>query len=170
MKKILSIFVLSLVIAVSFTGCNNKPPFVRLADAIDSLNVQYQREHNTDENAISYDQFENVIHFNYSYPTRIEDDVFGPIAEHIKQLFLIKFITDNEFDIATEAINAKSNIIIDFRGEDNTSYEILIENNELVEAYEALHNQSNATDVTPEAAELQEEQHELMDGNVTTVE
>ena len=112
------------------------------------------------------------MRFNVEYPARIESDVFGPVAEHLKQLFLIQFVTDNEFDIATEVMAAKANLLIDIQGAEDTSYEILIENNEIVEAYEAL--SAGATDddteaTTPEAIELQQEQHELMEGDVTTV-
>lgn len=170
MKKILSILAVLAVIAVSITGCNNKPPFVRLAEAVDSLNVQYQQLHNTTENLISYDKFENRVNFHFSIPERIDEDSFGPIAEHIKQLFLIQFVTDNEFGVVTEAIDAHADVVVNLEGVDDTKYEILITTDEITEAYEALNPGVDGKlpePTTPEQVELQQEQQQLTEGNVT---
>lgn len=173
MKKIFSIIILFAAIAACFTGCNNKPPFVRLAEAVDSLNTQFCLEHNTEEKLIDYDKFENRVNFNLPVPMRIDDEAFAPIAEHIKQNFLLGFVTDNEFNIATEAIDAKANVVICLHGEEDTTYEILITTNELEEAYKALHPDASGSEPAPETAEeadLQQEQRELTEGDVTTVE
>lgn len=172
MKKILSILAVALLIAVSFVGCNNKPAFVRLEAAVDSLNAQYDRQHNTDEKLITYDQWENVVHFHFPFPARIEENVFEPVAEHIKQNFLLQFLTDDEFGLATEVMDAKANVVIKIEGQDETSYEILIPTEEIASAYETLHADANGSEpvaATAEDADLQEEQHELTEGDVTTL-
>ena len=172
MKKIFGIAALMAIFALVFSSCDNKPPYVRLAAAIDSINAQYNLSHDTDQNLVTYERFDNVVTFHFDYPERIEEDVFSPIAEHIKQNFLLQFITDDEFGVATEVIDAHSNVVIALKGLDDTKFDILIVNNEIVEAYEALHAAAGSPEApaeTPEGAELQEEQRELLEGNVTTL-
>lgn len=174
MKKILSIIAVALVFALSFSSCDNRPPYVRLAAAIDSLNAQYQEEHNTDAKLITYDKWENELHFHTDFPGVIDSDAFEPIAENIKELFLESLVTDNEFGIATEILDAKANVVIDIKGLNDTSYEILIVTNEITAAYdkarEAEANLDESAEENPYDLSPEQVQHELEEGNVTTVE
>ena len=170
MRKILSILAAAVIIAASLTGCDNKPPYVRLAAAIDSLNSQYGQAHNTSEEYITYEKWENVVHFNVDFPAVIDREAFEPVAANIKERFLDQLVADDEFGIATEIIDAKSNIVIDIHGLNDTSYEVLIVTNEVIEAYDRIHAEAEA-DVEPvDTLTPAEVEQELLEGNAPSIE
>lgn len=175
MKKIFSIIIPIFIVAIIFSGCNNKPPFVRLAAAIDSVNMQNTELTGSDEKLISYDKWENQLKYHINYPGHVESDVFEPIAEHFKQLFLIQLISENPFGLATEILDAKADVVLEIKGERGGSYEVLITTDEIKEASDAFNATPEVADEQAEPAaddeaSLPEEQRELMEGNVTTVE
>lgn len=173
MKKILSVIALATIIAVAISSCNNRPPFERLAAAVDSLNAQYEAIHGTTEKAITYDQWENVVHFNTEFPVVIEQEVFEPIAANIKERFLKNLVTDNESDIATQIIEAKANVIINIHGINDTSYEVLITNNEIVAANDAAHMdaviEEQPAEEQPETLSQEQIEQELLEGNAPSI-
>ena len=176
MKKIFGFIALVVALAATFSSCDNRPPYVRLAAAIDSLNAQYEQVNNTKDKYITYEKWENVVHFHIDYPAVIEAEVFEPIAANIKENFLRVLVTDDEFGIATEIIDAKSNIVIDIHGLNDTKYEVLIVTNEIIAAFDAAHpaveEEEPAGDEGEPADTLSPEQieQELLEGNVPSIE
>ena len=174
MKKILSVIALALAIAVSFTSCDNRPPYMRLAAAIDSLNNQYQESHpDVKEPLITYEKWENQVHFNVDFPGVIEEEAFEPIANNIRERFLLQLVTDDEFYIATEIIDAKSNIVLDIHGLEDTKYEVLIVTNEIIDAFNAVHPAEGTEPEIEEPVDTLSQgeiEHELLEGNIQSVE
>ena len=178
MKKILRVLILAGAIAVSFSSCDNRPPYVRLAAAIDSLNAQYESLHNTSEKFITYEKWENVVHFNTEFPVVIEPEVFEPVAANLKERFLSNLVTDDEFGIATEIIDARANIVIDIHGLNDTKYEVLIVTNEIIAAFDATHP-TDEGDIADEDTSVEEEnpdtlnaaqvEQELLEGNAPSI-
>lgn len=177
MKKIFLLIVAAFAVcAVSLTSCNNKPPFVRLAAAIDSLNVKY----GTDERSVSYEEWENVVNFHKTYPGVIDGDAFAPIAANIRERLLENLVVNNEYGIVTEIIDAHANVRIDIEGLNNTKYVVEIENKEISEAYDAAkvaekeHNilEDRANEVAQEGVEPLSEgqiEQELLEGNAPSI-
>lgn len=180
MKKIILLLIAAFAVcAVSLTSCDNKPPFVRLAAAIDSINAQYERTHDTSDKVVTYEKWENVVHFHISFPGVIDRDAFEPIAANIKERFVENLVTDDEFGIATEILDAKANVIIDIEGMNDTKYEVLIVTNEIAEAYDAARAVENEENLIEKAREARDEaidtldaaqiEHELLEGNAPSI-
>ena len=173
MKKIFSIIILAVAVAVAFSSCDNRPPFVRLAAAIDSINAQYQQEHATKDKYITYDKWENELHFHVDFPGVIDADAFEPIAENIRTRFLDELVTVDAFGVATEILDAKANVVLDIKGLNDTSYEILLVTNDIRAAYDAAREAEAVREEAPEADpyDLDQEQieHELLEGNAPSI-
>lgn len=174
MKKILSVIALAILVAVSFTSCDNRPPYIRLAAAIDSINARYEEQHNTKDKYITYNKWENEVVFHEEYPGVIEQEVFEPIAANMREMFLSNLVSEDEYGIATEIIDAKSNIILYIRGLNDTKYEVLIVTNDIIAAYDAARAAEEAREEPAEEAvdSLSPEQieHELLEGNIPSIE
>lgn len=176
MKKILSIILIAIAISVSFTSCDNKPPFVRLANAIDSLNMEHEQITGSKEKLITYDKWENELTFHQTYSGHIDSDVFGPIAEHEKEVFLLNLCEDR-YDIASEILDAHANVVLKITGDQGGEYEVLIVTNEIAAAYDALHNEENTpltegadNEYQAEDEQLEQARDEIMETNLTPVE
>lgn len=173
MRKIFSIIALAAIVAISFSSCDNRPPYIRLAAAIDSLNTRYEQMNNTKEKYITYEKWENVVHFHVDYPVVIEPDVFEPIAANIRETFLRDLVTGDEYGIATEIIDAKSNVVIDIHGMNDTKYEVLIVTNEIIAAYDAAHpaveESEPAVEEAPEQLDSAQIEQELLEGNAPSI-
>lgn len=180
MKKIILLLIAAFgICALTFTSCDNKPPFVRLAAAIDSINNQYEEAHGTKDKFITYEKWENVVHFHIDFPGVIDRDAFEPIAANMKEMFLDQLVKDNEFGIVTEMMDAKSNMMLDFKGLNDTSYEVLIVANEIMAAYDAAQAAKSEEKLIEEAIERHEEaidtlnqaqiEQELLEGNAPSI-
>lgn len=181
MKKIFLLLIAAFAVcAISLTSCKNKPPYMRLEAAVDSLNAQYQSSHPEGDDLISYEKWENVVHFHFKFPGIIDRDAFEPIANNIKELFVENLVSDDEFGICTEILNAHSNVVIDIEGLNDTTYEVLITNDEIAQARESyldVKNQEQLIDQAEadrEQAEIEnvtpaEIEHELLEGNAPSV-
>lgn len=169
MKKILSLIAAIAVAAVVFTGCNNKPPFVKLAAAIDSINAQYEQAYGTKDKYVTYEKWENEVHFHIEFPGVIDRDAFEPIAANIKSRFLESLAVEDPFGLATEILDAKANVILNINGLNDTSYQVLIVTNEISAAVEQAHTPEGRL----EAEQIEEVdtltpaevEHELLEGN-----
>ena len=169
-----------MVASVTLISCDNKPPYLRLAAAIDSLNAQYDRTHDTKDKFITYEKWENQVHFHIEVPVVIDNDAFEAQAENIKQRFLENLVTDDEFGIATEILDAKANIVIEIQGLNDTKYDVLIVTNEITEAYDAarevqteeeLLDRAEAERIASEVDTLSpaEVEQELLEGNAPSI-
>lgn len=172
MKKIFGFLAVALMLAISFSSCNNKPGFVKLAEMVDSINARIKAEHNIDVDLIEYDQWENKLTFEYPYEAVIDPDAFEPIASNIKENFIHYLVVDDEDGLAEEIVKTNANVVIDIEGLNDTSYEVLIESNEIAEAIE------KASTLEPAVAEPEpvdtlsqaEIEHELLEGNIPSIE
>lgn len=180
MKKVLSIFTVAFaLLTILLSGCNNKPSFERLAAAVDSVNNENvlpsaEFVATQDHKAVTYDQWENVVTFNTSFPVVIEPDVFEPIANNVKERILTEIVKTNYFGIVNEIIDAKANILIDIHGLNDTKYEVMVPYDEIVAAFEAdshaeafglpMDNEEQSDSLTPAQIE-----HELLEGNAPSI-
>lgn len=109
-------------IAAGLYSCSNKPPYVELKQAVESIEspgVEGVAD-------LSYDEITNTLKVTYDIPALLLDHVTeavpGAEAEQAA-LATVQFLPDG---IARKAISAESNVLITYRWNGN-SYEQMIE-------------------------------------------
>lgn len=141
MKSILGVIALAIAVATSFTACNNQPPFAKLTAAVDSVNMSMQ-QHPTqwcDSANVVYDQATNAVKYTFYLPGQIDKDQMAQGAELFESGFLAALAQNPEYNITGEIVDAKANVLLDFKGAQGGEYEILLDNAKVADAFYAAH-------------------------------
>lgn len=141
MKRILGAIAIAIAVAASFSACNNQPPFAKLISAVDSTNVALQH-HPTqwcDSATVTYDQITNAVKYSFYMPGQIDKDQMAQGAELFETGFLAALAQNTEYNLTAEIVDAKANVLLDFKGAQGGEYEILLDNAKVADAYYAAH-------------------------------
>ena len=138
MKRFSGIIAIAVVIIATLAGCNNKPPFVRLAAAVDSCNVAMQQNMPpfATSATVSYDEVTNAVKYEFTVPGEVDKEMFGASAPMLQSQFVDIIAQSNDFNIAGLITEAKSNMLLDFKGSEGGEYEIMVENPTIAAAYQ----------------------------------
>ena len=145
MKRILGAIALAIAVAASFTACNNQPPFAKLVAAVDSTNVAMQ-QHPTDwcdSASVAYDQVTNAVKYTFVLPGQIDKDQMAQGAELFETSFLAALAQNAEYNLTAEIVDAKANVLLNFKGAQGGEYEILLDNAKVADAFHAAHPDQN---------------------------
>lgn len=140
MKKILGLMVIALVLGIATVGCNNKPPFVKLQAAVDSLNTEMQSTPSAyaDSCAISYDELTNTVKYTMVVDT-VNHEEFQAVAPGLEDAFIGQLAGSDEYGLAKEIADAKANVLVEIVGKRGGKFEMMVETATFVGAYKALH-------------------------------
>ena len=141
MKRILGIIALALVMGMAFVGCNNRPPFEKLAAAVDSMNTELMMAPigGAASASVKYDEITNTVKYTLNVPGIVDKATMDEAADRLADSFVeqMALFNGNLFD---EIVAAKANVLLDFEGSMEGKYELLIEN----KAFAALTRQQPA--------------------------
>lgn len=114
MKKLLSLIAVIAIGAAVFTGCNNKPPFVRLAEAVDSVNAYYaaQPEQTAPAAKLVYDEVTNTLKINYQLPSADAAAFFTENIGIAEDLLLKDVLPEAPYELMKRLVDAESNVMI----------------------------------------------------------
>ena len=130
MKRILGIIALAIAVGLAFTGCNNRPPFEKLAASVDSLNTYYTDApmlHN-DSTRVTYDEITNTVEFHMYAQGYIDKAQLEAVSDRMADSFTDEMVRVNRFNFGKELLAAKANVLLDFKGSAGGEYQLLIEN------------------------------------------
>lgn len=148
MKSILKFFMLPLIAAAIFSGCNNKPPFERLMLAVDSVNAFYQNqpEMSSADARLVYDQVTNTVKFNYELPSAEAAEFYKDNVDVTENILLNSYLPQAPCNLFKEIVDAQANIMIVYDwGKDGHS-EYLITSDRVKKSYDDFINPSADTD------------------------
>lgn len=141
MKKILGFLSAALVMGIALTACNNSGvPFREVADAVKTANamVSSQQSFMADSTSITYDELTNVVKYTVYLPYAVRSEEIGAQAATLEAGFVHDLVANDAQHLCNPILNAKSNVLIDIEGRDDTKYEIMIENKTIADAKAAL--------------------------------
>lgn len=139
MKRILAIIALGAAVAASFTGCNNKPPYERLATAVDSINTVMQQNpiDFADSASVSFDEITNTVKYTFVLPGKVDTAQMAAAGTQFEQAFLMASVL-NDPDFGEKVVEAKSNIAVLFEGNEGGKFEFMIENATIDKTFRAI--------------------------------
>lgn len=129
MKKILGILAAVAILGSLGTGCNNKPPYARLAAAVDSARTAMAGAPTqfADSATVNFDELTNTVKYSLYLPGEVNKDIMDAAADQLEATFVHNLITEDP-NMTNCILNDNANIVISFHGADKSSYEIMIEN------------------------------------------
>ncbi len=139
MKRILAIITIGAAVAASFTGCNNKPPYERLAASVDSLNTVMQEKpvDYAESTSVSYDEVTNTVKYSFVLPGAVDTARMSAGGAQFEQAFVMaNVLGDPAF--GEKLVEANANIAVTFEGKAGGKFEYLIENKSIAETYHAI--------------------------------
>lgn len=140
MKKILTLIAIaSIGAAAVLTGCNNKPPFERLAEAVDSVNTYFaaQPEQTAPGAKLIYDQVTNTLKINYQLPSAEVASFFQDNAGVAEDILLKDVLPEAPFELLERLVDAKANVMIVYDWKPDGHSEYLIETDRVKDALKA---------------------------------
>ncbi len=138
MKKLLAAFASACVLAGAFTACNNKPAFVRLVAAVDSVNAYnaQQPEMTAPSSKISYDQVTNTVKFTYQLPDETTAQFYRDNISYTEDL-LLQSLPFAPFSLGKEIVDAEASVMIVYDWKPDGHSEYLIESARIQDAWKA---------------------------------
>lgn len=143
MKKFLGFVSAVALTAALMTGCNNSGvPYRELADAVKDANEAAHQIQTlamgVDSTSIVYDELTNTVEYNIYLPGIINAETVGAHAADLEDGFVRALVTDDEQGLCNPILNAKSNVRVNLRGQQDSKFEIEIENKTIADAKAAL--------------------------------
>lgn len=146
MKKILCLIALVAMAAASFTGCKNQPPFVKLAESVDSVNAFFagQPEQTAPSARLQYDEVTNTVKIEYTLPSeqiaRLMQDNIG-LTEDV---LLNTVLPEAPYSLMANAAEAGAAVMIVYSWKPDGHAEYLIEGSRVKAAYDASKDKAGA--------------------------
>lgn len=139
MKRILAIITLGAAVAASFTGCNNKPPFERLAASVDSLNTVMQEKpvDYAESTSVRYDEVTNTVKYSFVLPGAVDTAMMSANGAQFEQAFVMANVLGDP-SFGEKLVEADANITVTFEGKEGGKFEYLIENKTIADTYHAI--------------------------------
>ena len=139
MKRILAIIVIGAAAAAAFTGCNNKPPFERLAASVDSLNTVMQQKpvDYADSTSVNYDEVTNTVKYTFVLPGAVDTAQMSASGLQFEQAFIMANVLGDP-DFGEKLVDANANIAVTFEGKEGGKFEYMIENKKIADTYRAI--------------------------------
>lgn len=142
MKKILSLIAIFAAVTAILTGCNNKPPFVRLAEAVDSVNAFYaaQPEQTAPGAKLVFDEVTNTLKINYTLPSADAAAFFKENIGYAEDILLKDVLPEAPFELMNRIVDAGSSVMIVYDWKPDGHSEYLIAADRVKEAAKTAHD------------------------------
>lgn len=146
MKKLLTLIAVLAVAAAVFTGCNNKPPFVRLAEAVDSVNAFFaaQPEQTAPSAKLAYDEITNTLKINYELPSSDAAAFFKENIGYAEDILLKDVLPEAPYQLMQRVVDAKSNLMIVYDWKPDGHMEYLITSDRVKAAAERAEHEAQS--------------------------
>lgn len=136
-------FSAALIVAITgimLTACGNKPPFERLAAAVDSVNAYYgeQPDMTAPGADLVYDEVSNTVKIVYNLPSEQVADFFKENIGVAEDILLKDVLPEAPYSLMKEMAEAEANAMIVYDWKPKGHAEYLIESGRIKEAWKAV--------------------------------